>query len=158
MIEMFGFNTLLFLARWVFIGLIYLLLFVVLLAVRRELAAAVRGSGRVVTRPTAALAPGRLRVSSAGSDRSLKVGQVLPLSLDTTLGAEAENDLVLRDQFISGRHARLHWDGAGWLIEDLGSKNGTQVNQAAVFPNRPVRIPTGALITLGDIRLELIDE
>lgn len=158
MIELSGFNTLLFLARWLFIGLIYLALFVVLFAVRRELVAAIRGGRRSPARPTADLAPGRLRVLAAGSDRALKIGQVLPLALDTSIGAEPENDLVLRDQFVSGQHARLRWDGAVWLIEDLGSKNGTQVNQAAVFPNRPLRVPPGGQINIGDIRLELIDE
>jgi hypothetical protein len=157
MVALFGFNTLLFLARWVFIGLIYLALFVVIFAVRRELSMQVRG-GRAAPRPAPGLAPGRLRVLSGGSDRAIKPGQVIPLGLETHLGAAADNDVVLRDQFMSGHHAILRWDGAGWWLEDLGSKNGSRVNQTPVYPHRPVRAQSGARLGLGDVQLELLED
>lgn len=37
------------------------------------------------------------------------------------------NDLVLEDPRVSARHARLEWNGSGWSLRDLGSKNGTFV-------------------------------
>lgn len=157
MVELFGFNTLLFLARWVLIGLIYLALFGMVFAVRRELALQVRG-GRATPRPAPGLAPGRLRVIANGSDRALKPGQVIPLGLETRLGAELDNDVVLRDQFVSGHHAILRWDGAGWWLEDLDSKNGTQVNQSPAYPHRPLAVPLGARLRLGDIQLELRED
>ncbi len=44
------------------------------------------------------------------------------------VGREPESGLVLEDRRVSKRHARLQWSGAGWCLEDLGSKNGTLVN------------------------------
>ena len=39
----------------------------------------------------------------------------------------AANDFVLDDPRVSARHARLEWNGSGWSLHDLGSKNGTFV-------------------------------
>jgi pSer/pThr/pTyr-binding forkhead associated (FHA) protein len=51
------------------------------------------------------------------------------------IGRETQCGLVLEDTRVSKRHACLRWTGKGWVLEDLGSKNGTTVN------GRP---PTGA--------------
>lgn len=37
----------------------------------------------------------------------------------------AGNDLVLDDPRVSSQHARFEWNGSGWSLSDLGSKNGT---------------------------------
>lgn len=39
----------------------------------------------------------------------------------------AANDFVLDDSRVSARHARFEWNGSGWSLSDLGSKNGTFV-------------------------------
>jgi hypothetical protein len=44
------------------------------------------------------------------------------------LGRHADCDLVLDDDSVSRRHASLTCDSEGWLIRDLGSRNGTHVN------------------------------
>ncbi|WBL19864.1 FHA domain-containing protein FhaB/FipA [Citricoccus sp. NR2] len=62
------------------------------------------------------------------------------------LGRAAEADLILDDDYVSGRHARLFPQGSRWFLEDLGSTNGTYVNGAqlartvAVEPGTPIRI------------------
>ena len=111
--ELLGWSALLFAGKWLLIGLVYFFLFVVLLAVRRELSGRVRPGRRVF-----GFSPGRLRVIQNGSDRALRPGQLLDLAADSRLGADANNEVVLRDQYISAHHARLRWDGAGWWIED----------------------------------------
>ena len=45
-----------------------------------------------------------------------------------TVGREPESGLVLEDPRVSKRHARVRWNGTGWSLDDLGSKNGTSVN------------------------------
>lgn len=40
----------------------------------------------------------------------------------------AANDLVIDDPRVSARHAILEWNGSGWSLSDLGSKNGTFVS------------------------------
>ncbi len=148
-----GWNTLLFALKWVFIALVYFILVVILLNVRREL------SLRLKTAPAedAGFSPGRLRVISKGTDPRLRNGAILDLKPVTTLGALGDNNLVVRDRFVSGHHARLTWDGVGWTLEDLGSRNGTKVNSEPLQANTPIQLANGALITLGDMTFELME-
>lgn len=45
-----------------------------------------------------------------------------------TIGRDSENELRLeQDSTVSRRHATLTWEGGGWMLRDLGSKNGTSV-------------------------------
>jgi pSer/pThr/pTyr-binding forkhead associated (FHA) protein len=39
----------------------------------------------------------------------------------------AANDLIIDDPRVSARHARIEWNGTGWSLRDLDSKNGTFV-------------------------------
>ena len=148
--DTFGWNTLLFALKWVFIGLIYFVLVFIVLAVRREMALRVKSSPE-----ESDFSPGRLRVVSAGSDTKLRAGATLELKPVTTLGSGAECDLVLRDRFVSKEHTRLRWDGVGWWAEDLGSRNGTFVDGARLEPHRARQVGQGARLGLGDVILEL---
>jgi len=148
----FGWSALLFILKWVFIGLVYFALFVVLKEVRRELRARVN----VENRP-AAIAPGRIRVIRGGSDDHLSPGTIINLQLESAIGSGQENDIILTDQFISRRHARLRWDGIRWWIEDQGSKNGTYVNGQRTVSFQPQMIPMGATIQMGDMAFDLIE-
>jgi len=51
--------------------------------------------------------------------------RVLLLSEDreTVVGREPDCDVVLDDDRVSRRHARLAFDGSGWSVADLASKN-----------------------------------
>ena len=44
------------------------------------------------------------------------------------LGRDTQSDLVIDDDLASRSHARLRPSGRGWIVEDLGSTNGTRVN------------------------------
>lgn len=48
------------------------------------------------------------------------------------IGRAAECDIHLNDVIVSGRHCALIFDGAGWAVEDLKSKNGIWVNDQPV--------------------------
>lgn len=54
---------------------------------------------------------------------------------------------------VSRRHAQLHWGEHGLLLEDLGSMNGTFINEQRLPPQRPVALPQGAQVRLGTLRL-----
>jgi adenylate cyclase len=47
-----------------------------------------------------------------------------------TIGRHASNDVVIDHPWISRRHAELYRDGDRWRVKDLGSLNGTQINQS----------------------------
>jgi pSer/pThr/pTyr-binding forkhead associated (FHA) protein len=56
---------------------------------------------------------------------------------ETSIGREIENDIViLNDDYISRKHARLKKTGDGFEIEDLGSRNGTFVNDSRIQQQR----------------------
>lgn len=57
---------------------------------------------------------------------------VLREGREVVVGRSPGCDLVLDDDRISRRHARLAWGEGGWRIADLGSKNGTAVDGVPV--------------------------
>ncbi|WP_249214281.1 FHA domain-containing protein, partial [Micrococcus luteus] len=67
--------------------------------------------------------------------------------------AAQDADLVLVDDYASGRHARLFPQGTRWFLEDLGSTNGTYVNGAPV--TRAVPVGPGTAIRIGKTVMEL---
>ena len=70
----------------------------------------------------------------------------------TVIGRErSQAGVVLRDPNVSRRHAELSFDGRDWHITDLGSTNGTLVNDVDV---RECVLRNGDLITLGLMNLE----
>ena len=92
-----------------------------------------------------------------GSDSRLKPGQVLPLQPETSMGAKKGSTILLRDQFISGQHARVRWDGVSWWVEDLNSTNGTYINRRRITPGAAEPLPTGSVLELGDMAFEMLD-
>jgi hypothetical protein len=75
-------------------------------------------------------------------------GQRFSLTRPTiTIGREAGNDVVINDPQISRRHASLTWDGRQFIIQDLGSANGTFVN--GVRLTAPRVLQQGDVIGLG---------
>jgi hypothetical protein len=48
------------------------------------------------------------------------------------IGRDEGCDIVISSGSVSSRHCELQYDGLGWRVVDLGSKNGTQVNGAPV--------------------------
>lgn len=150
--EAIGWNTALFVSKWIFIGLIYFSLFIVLIAVRREMSLRL-GSDRGTPAPE----PGKLRVLTPGSDPRLRAGELLALKPETCLGADPNNDIVLGDRYVSARHACLRWDGASWLLEDLDSRNGTFIDHRRCQPHLPQYVRPGALIKMGDMTFKLVE-
>jgi predicted component of type VI protein secretion system len=56
-------------------------------------------------------------------------GAVFPLEGDQlTVGRDSTNAVAINDAEVSRRHARLNFQGGKYVIEDLGSTNGTFVN------------------------------
>lgn len=78
-----------------------------------------------------------------------RLDQTFELEQDViALGREAGNDLIIEDPQVSRRHARLTRQGNSYVIEDLGSTNGTFVNGTRVTV--PVLLADGDLIGLAD--------
>ncbi len=78
--------------------------------------------------------------SLSGTRRSLGAEPV-------TLGRSPDCDLVFLERQISRYHARIEHDAEGYLLRDLGSKNGTEVNDDAIR-GQPYRLRDGDEINL----------
>ncbi|MCL6648502.1 MAG: FHA domain-containing protein [Chloroflexi bacterium] len=71
------------------------------------------------------------------------------------IGRLPECEIALPHPTVSGRHARLRLTEGQVLIEDLGSTNGTAVNQRAV--RGPVPLRSGDIIQVGEVHLQFSD-
>jgi transcriptional regulator with PAS, ATPase and Fis domain len=63
-----------------------------------------------------------------------------------TLGGEPDNDVVIDDPHVSGRHAEIRPVATGYQLVDLGSTNGTRVQGVAVSS---AYLRPGVIVTLG---------
>jgi pSer/pThr/pTyr-binding forkhead associated (FHA) protein len=91
---------------------------------------------------------------------SLPSGETRHISIDADfyIGREKGNDLMLQDNKVSRRHARiLHFQGR-YQIEDLGSSNGTYLDQTRLEPNTRVDLLPGQEVTLGKTTLRLLPQ
>jgi hypothetical protein len=146
-------SILLFIFKWIFLGLVYLVLILLLIGVTREMRL------RIPREVPTALSNGiaRLRVVQPGSDPRMQSGETLALQPDTYLGTQRGSTILLRDRYVSSRHARLRWDGVSWWVEDLNSTNGTFVNHQRVTPGTPIAIASGSVLQLGDVVFEMLE-
>lgn len=64
------------------------------------------------------------------------------------IGRDLTNDIVINDPEVSRRHTRLFLQGANYVVEDLGSTNGTSVNGQRLMG--PYILRPGEMVTLGE--------
>lgn len=132
--------------RFAVLAVIYLFLFTVVRTVLRELTRArpVRVGG--VERDVA-----MLYVVQPGKT-GLRSGDPFPLEPSTTIGRIEGNGVILDEDTVSGRHAAVEFHDGRWWLRDLGSRNGTLLN------NEPVdgqdQLEPGDLIQIGAVRLQ----
>jgi pSer/pThr/pTyr-binding forkhead associated (FHA) protein len=70
-----------------------------------------------------------------------------------TIGRADDATLVLTDDYASSRHARIFPQDGRWIVEDLGSTNGTYLDRQKV--TQPTPVPVGVPIRIGKTVLEL---
>ena len=118
-----------------------------------------RGKARQAQAPRQAR-PAKPQRAGRGSPRQLVVtaGALKGTSLDLaqqqiTMGRANDATLVLNDDYASSRHARIFPQDGQWIVEDLGSTNGTYLDRQKV--TRPMPVPVGVPIRIGKTVLEL---
>ncbi len=79
---------------------------------------------------------------------TLPSGEVLDLTGGITIGRSKSSDLTLSDQFVSHMHARILRRGPYYFVEDLGSTNGTFINDRRV--ETPAQLRVRDVVRLGD--------
>jgi hypothetical protein len=105
---------------------------------------------RPVKPPRAGRGSARFLVVTAGA---LKGTSLDLAQQQITLGRANDATLVLNDDYASSRHARIFPQDGQWIVEDLGSTNGTYLDRQKV--TRPTPVPLGVPIRIGKTVLEL---
>ena len=83
-------------------------------------------------------------------------GREHPLTGESiTIGRAVENDIVITSKRVSREHARVRRDGWRVMLEDLGSTNGTFLNDERLFS--PVALHDEDHIKIGDVVLTFHD-
>lgn len=86
-----------------------------------------------------------LQIDSKGST----IEHDLSSTEELTIGRDASAGIVLQDDAVSRRHAAIRLHEGKFLIRDLGSRSGTNVNWIRLEDDESVRIRTGDRIRFG---------
>lgn len=78
-----------------------------------------------------------------------------PKRKEVTIGRDLSNDMPLPLSRISFAHACISYKGEHWYIRDLGSSNGTKVNNVRI--KGKVQIKDGDRVRMGNVRMKFVD-
>ena len=70
------------------------------------------------------------------------------------IGRDATANVVISEQAVSRHHARISFDGHGWTLSDLGSRNGTMVDGA--FIRNDVELEDSQEVRIGDVLFKFV--
>ena len=151
------------LIRVAFLAVLWLFVIAAIGVVRTDLLGTVASKmrrGRNQPAPMQQPKPPRPVRPGRGTPRFLVVteGGLAGVSIDLadqqiTMGRANDATLVLNDDYSSTYHARIFPQDGQWLVEDLGSTNGTYLDRQKVA--RPTPVPVGVPIRIGKTVLEL---
>ncbi|HTQ10062.1 MAG TPA: FHA domain-containing protein [Fimbriimonadaceae bacterium] len=83
-------------------------------------------------------------------------GRAIPLKKGAnTFGRKADNDVQIADPYVSGKHGIIEIAADGLFITDIGSTNGTMLNDAKLSPNMRTAITTEDVIRLGSMEFRI---
>lgn len=147
-----------------FLVLMWLMVFAVVATLRRDIYGTMvtpRGRGRSLSKAEkkrynkmerkAALSRKPTRLLITGGPLT---GTILPLGTSAiSIGRSPSATLVLDDPYVSTRHAELREVDGEWTLTDLGSTNGTFVDEERVF--EPQILTTGTPTRIGQTTFEL---
>jgi hypothetical protein len=142
--------------RFGFLLLLWLFIFAAFRVVRADLFGG--RAGRVAAVPPRAAAAGKKRGQKGFRTLVVTAGPLTGTKITLgdqpiLIGRADDSTLVLTDDFASSRHARLTNRGGQWYVEDLGSTNGTYLDQQRV--QGPLLINPGHPLRLAQTALEL---
>ena len=81
-------------------------------------------------------------------------GTIIPLgNVQITIGRAPDSTLVIDDDYASSRHARIYPSEGAWVVEDLGSTNGTWIDRTRI--TTPTVLPVGAPLRVGRTTLQI---
>lgn len=150
------------LVRLGFLALLWIFVLATVMVLRRDLRqpADARPAGRERRSTTKAAKPPKLPRQGKVKGTKLVVvegplkGTVVPLgTVQITIGRAPDSTLVIDDDYASSRHARIYPAEGTWVVEDLGSTNGTWIDRTRI--TAPTVLPVGAPLRVGRTTLQI---
>lgn len=149
------------LLRWGILIALWLLVMYALSALRRDLEAPPEPAGAMPPRPRPEPAAqkrqprvSRKRASNLVVTSGHLSGTVIPLgTAPISIGRAPDSTLVVDDEYASARHARLFPHEGQWVVEDLGSTNGTWIGKTRL--TSPTVLQMGQPLRVGQTVIEL---
>jgi serine/threonine protein kinase len=72
-----------------------------------------------------------------------------------TIGRRGDNEVVVPEATVSGQHAQLKWQNAMWIVEDVGSTNGSYADYI-YERGKSINLLHGGEVQLGELRFKLV--
>ena len=149
------------LMRFGFLALLWLFVFVALRVIRSDLRTS--GQARIAVPPPRRRGKGTSSGTSRGApgapthllvtEGGLSGTRIGLTGAPVLIGRANDSTLVLEDDYASTRHARISLQDGMWIVEDLGSTNGTYLGQRKLEGPTPMEI--GVPVRIGKTALEL---
>jgi pSer/pThr/pTyr-binding forkhead associated (FHA) protein len=144
-----SFEEFLLILRVAMVAVLYLFILQVVLVARRDLRIA-PAQGQIAASKAVI---GHLVVVDSGPT-ALTPGQRVDIVSPMTLGRGPTNTVVLESNVISTENTRVYFRNRSLWVEDLGSRNGTFINERPVTANTPMAVKPGDLLRVGDVRFK----
>lgn len=136
--------------KFVIIIIVYLIIFYALKIMYKD----VKNPNGAKKRRKKVQQPKGLEVMKNGENKNLKIGGVIPIQGELTIGRRNDNQLVISDKYISSHHATIYLNENEIVLEDLGSTNGTFVNDYRC--SGKVRLKDGDVVKIGTVEFKVI--
>ncbi|MBU5437451.1 FHA domain-containing protein [Tissierella sp. MSJ-40] len=134
------YNILSLLFKYIFIIIIYLFIFSIIRLIYLD----IRGMGAV------SLDDGSyLKLINRKDSLPFKIKEHYPIEDTITLGRHGDNDIMIKDPYVSKNHLQIVEDEGEYYLEDLNSANGTYLNGEKVLD--VVKLKNGDRIRVGQI-------
>ena len=142
------------LLKFLFLGILYIFIARAVRVINQEL----KGADAVAVAPRGkAPAPAKRSKKKAPSKAAViegdKKGSTLSLDDELIIGRGEKCKLILDDTYVSTVHARIFAKGDTYMLEDLGSTNGTYLNRRRV--TSPIELQRGDQVKIGKTVLEM---
>jgi pSer/pThr/pTyr-binding forkhead associated (FHA) protein len=143
-------NLALLLLKWFLLILLYVFLIVTVFVVYKELKEPSSGSAKA---KSATSSSAKIVILKSPGE---KIGETFFLDNQIVIGRSSESDIEISDTSVSHQHASILRDGKTYKLEDLGSKNGTYLNQRRIA--KAARLKHGDIIEVGKTAFEFMEK
>ncbi len=148
------FDWFILLLRVLFVFLLYFFLFQIVRTIARELRAlSIATAGGPAPR-AAVPAPAVQLVLLEPTEAGYPAGHRFPVRSVAAVGRREGVAIQLNDTYISSEHARIFLNDGRWWVSDMGSTNGTFVNNVRI--DRPTILVPGVEVRFGRIRMQFV--